>query len=130
MDTFNTFSDIAQKLLPVFGVVVLLCVIILLIKLIKVLNSFDITVNKTNKTIDLVDESIDKIQAPLDTIVKVSNTVDKAHDATVSAVSTAKDFVVRTAVDAKNKVTEYLDEKKDNKEEIDNETNDEIVGDK
>ena len=110
MDAFiESFSALSKQLTPILGAVCLVCVIVLLLKLIKMLGSLNITVDKTNKTIDMVDESIDKIQAPLDTVVKVSHTVEKAHDATVSAVTTAKDFVVKSASDVKNKVSDYLD---------------------
>lgn len=119
MSTFmETISQLAKQLLPVIGIVVLVCVIVLLIKLIKILGNVNGTVDRTNKTIDLVDESIEKVQAPLDTVVKVSHTVDKAHDATVSAVNTAKDFVVKTAVSAKDKLSSCLDDDNHKSEEI------------
>lgn len=106
MDAFiESFSALSSQLIPIFGAVALVCVIVLLIMLIKLLGGFSVTVDKTNKTIDLVDESIDKIQAPLDTVVKVSHTVDKAHDATISAVTTAKNFVVKSAEEIKDKLT-------------------------
>lgn len=110
MDAFiKSFSEFANQLMPILGATALVCVVILLIKLIKVMGNLNVTVDKTNKTIDLVDESIDKIQQPLDTVVKVSNTVDKAHDATIKAVGAAKDFVVKEAVVIKDKVVDYLD---------------------
>lgn len=121
MDAFvNSFSDFAKQLMPILGAAALVCVVILLIKLIKIMSNLNTTVDKTNKTIDLVDESIDKIQQPLNTVVKVSNTIDKAHDATVSAVTTAKDFVVKQASDIKDKVADYLDNNDVKKELEDN----------
>lgn len=114
MDAFiKSFSELADQLMPILGAAALVCVVILLIKLIKIMGNLNITVDKTNKTIDLVDESIDKIQQPLNTVVKVSNTVDKAHDATVQAVSAAKDFVVKEAGQLKDKVVDYLDNAED-----------------
>ena len=128
MNTFmEKFSQVASQLLPVVGVVVLVCVIILLIKLIKILGNVNTTVDRTNRTIDLVDESIEKVQAPLDTVVKVSHTVDKAHDVTVSAVGTAKDFVVKTATDAKNKLTTYFESDDSKVKETSDTNDDEIV---
>ena len=109
MDAFiSSFSDLSKQLIPILGAAALIFVIILLYKLIKIFSNLNQTVDKTNKTIDLVDDSIDKIQAPLDTAVKISHTVDKVHDTTVEAVASAKDFVVKTAGEVKNKVVEIV----------------------
>jgi len=117
MDAFIVaFRDLCNELLPILGAVCLVCVIILLIKLIKVLSSVDATLLKTHGTIDLVDRSIEKVQAPLDTVVKVSDTVDRAHDATIVAVKEAKDFVVKNAGDIKDRVVSYIKEDKEEDE--------------
>lgn len=119
MDAFiKSFSELSQQLIPILGACALVCVIILLINLIRILCGFNVTVDKTNKTIDLVDESIDKIQAPLDTVVKVSHTVDKAHDATISAVTSAKNFVVKSAEEIKEKISSDSKEKIENEEDL------------
>lgn len=112
MDAFiQSFSVLSRQLLPILGAIALVFVIILLIKLIKIMGSLDLTVGKTNKTIDLVDLSIEKVQEPLNTAVKVSHTVDKAHDATISAVTSAKDFIVKSASEVKDKVVNTLNDK-------------------
>ena len=109
MDAFiQSFSVLSEQLLPILGAVSLVCVIILILKLIKVLGSLDDTLLKSHGTIDLLDQSIEKVQAPLDTVVKVSNTVDKAHDATVQAVGSAKDYIVKSAETIKDKVVTYV----------------------
>ena len=109
MDAFiQSFSVLSEQLLPILGAVSLVCVIILILKLIKVLGSLDDTLVKSHGTIDLLDQSIEKVQAPLDTVVKVSNTVDKAHDATVQAVGSAKDYIVKSAETIKDKVVTYV----------------------
>ena len=96
MDSFIiAFRNLCNEIMPILGATCLVCVIILLIKLIKVMSSVDVTLLKTHGTIDLVDTSIEKLQAPLDTAVKVSETVDKAHDATIEAAKEVKDFVKR-----------------------------------
>lgn len=106
MDEFiQSFSDLSQELIPILIAAVLVFLIIFLYKLIKTTGSLNITVDKTNKTLDLVDTSIDKIQDPLNTVVKISHTVDKAHDATVNAFNSAKDFVSKSASEIKNKVS-------------------------
>lgn len=109
----ESFSKLSEQLIPILGATALVFVIVLIYKLIKMLGGLDATVEKTNKTIDMVDNSIDKIQAPLDTVVKVSHTVDKAHDATVNAVTNAKDLVVKSAEEIKDKVRTLVNDKKD-----------------
>lgn len=109
----ESFSKLSEQLIPILGATALVFVIVLIYKLIKMLGGLDATVEKTNKTIDMVDNSIDKIQAPLDTVVKVSHTVDKAHDATVNAVINAKDLVVKSAEEIKDKVRTLVNDKKD-----------------
>lgn len=109
MDEFlNATSNLSVTLLPILRAIVLIVLIILIIKIIIVLKNLDTTLIKSHNTIDLVDKSIEKVQAPLDTAVKVSNTVEKAHDITVDAVVATKDFVVKNAENVKNKVEELI----------------------
>ena len=122
MDSFIiAFRNLCNEIMPILGATCLVCVIILLIKLIKVMSSVDVTLLKTHGTIDLVDTSIEKLQAPLDTAVKVSETVDKAHDAPIEAAKEVKDFVVENAGDIKEKVTGYINEFKKKKDAVDEE---------
>ncbi|MBR3006946.1 MAG: hypothetical protein IKH68_09850 [Erysipelotrichaceae bacterium] len=114
MDAFIVaFRNLCNEIMPILGAVCLVCVIVLLIKLIKVLGSVNITLLRTHTTIDLVDQSIEKVQGPLDTVAKISNTVDKAHDATVSAVKEAKEFVVKNAGEIKDRVVSLVSEDKE-----------------
>ena len=46
---------------------------------------------------------IEKMQAPLDTVVKVSNTVDKAHDASLEALANTKEYIEKNAEVIKTK---------------------------
>lgn len=122
MDKFlEAFADLCDEINPILKAVVFVALIIFIIKLIKTLKNVDSTLLKSHNTIDLLDQSIEKVQAPLDTVVKVSNTVDKAHDVTVEAVEKTKDFVVKNAENVKEKVNNLLtskpDEDKDNREE-------------
>ena len=130
MDAFIlALRDLCTELLPILGAICLICLIILLIKIIKVLSSVDDTLLKTHQTIDLVDRSIEKVQSPLDTVVKVSGTVDKAHDATLVAVKDAKDFVVRNAGDIRDKVVAIVNEAKTEKiEELKEPSPEDIIG--
>jgi uncharacterized protein YoxC len=128
MDAFIVaLRNLCNEIMPILGAVCLVCVIVLLIKLIKVLGSADVTLLKTHNTIDLVDQSIDKIQAPLDTVAKISNTVDKAHDATVSAVKEATDFVVKNADDIKGKVLSFVS-KEEEEDELKEPSPEDIIG--
>lgn len=118
MDAFIiAFRNLCSDIMPILGAIVLVCLIILLIKLIKLMGSLDSTLLKTHTTIDLVDQSIEKVQSPLDTVVKVSNSVDKAHDATVDAVKDATQFVSSHAGEIKDKVLSLISS--DSKEKVD-----------
>ena len=129
MDAFIVaLSNLCNQIMPILGAVCLVCVIVLLIKLIKVLDSTDLTLLKAHGTIDLVDQSIEKIQAPLDTVVKVSGTVDKAHDATISAVKEAKDFVVKNADDIKERIVEFVKPDKKTVDETKEPSPEDIIG--
>ena len=129
MDAFIVaLSNLCNQIMPILGAVCLVCVIVLLIKLIKVLDSTDLTLLKAHGTIDLVDQSIEKIQAPLDTVVKVSGTVDKAHDATISAVKEAKDFVVKNADDIKERIVEFVKSDKKTIDETKEPSPEDIIG--
>ncbi|MBO4919375.1 MAG: hypothetical protein J5365_04385 [Erysipelotrichaceae bacterium] len=129
MDAFIlALRDLCKDLLPTLGAACLVCLIVLLIKLIKVMDSVDATLLKTHGTIDLVDKSIEKVQAPLDTAVKVSGTVDKAHDATLVAVKDAKDFVVKNAGEVKDRIAEIMKESSKETEELKEPSPEDIIG--
>ncbi len=120
--------NLSTDLLPILGAVCLVCVIILLIKLIRVTSDIDVTLLKTHGTIDLVDRSIEKVQAPLDTVAKVSGTVDRAHDATVIAVKDAKDFVVKNAGEIKDRVIAYVKDDSGENDELKEPSPEDIIG--
>ena len=130
MDAFIiAFRDLSRDLIPILGAACLVCVIILLIKLIKVLSSVDLTLVKIPTTIDLVDRSIEKVQAPLDTVAKVSETVDKAHDATLVAVKDAKECVAKNADDIKERVVAFINNNDaDKKKELKEPSPEDIIG--
>ena len=130
MDAFIiAFRDLSRDLIPILGAACLVCVIILLIKLIKVLSSVNLTLVKIPTTIDLVDRSIEKVQAPLDTVAKVSETVDKAHDATLVAVKDAKEFVAKNADDIKERVVAFINNNDaDKKKELKEPSPEDIIG--
>ena len=131
MDAFIlAFRNLCNDLMPILGAICLVCVIILLIKLIKVIETVDGTVLKTHGTIDLVDRSIEKVQAPLDTVAKVSSSVDKAHDATVSAAKDAKEFISKNAEDIKDKVMAFISEKPEKVDELKEPSPEDLIGGK
>lgn len=117
MDEFiNAFAKLCEEINPILRAIVLVALIVFIVKLIKTLKNVDSTLLKSHTTIDLLDQSIEKVQAPLDTVVKVSNTVDKAHDVTVEAVEKTKDFVVKNAENVKEKVNNLLNSKSDSEQ--------------
>ena len=107
MDAFllNLYT-VCYELLPVLGVVALIVLIVALIKLAKLLGTVDVTLNKTHPSITLVERTLDKAQGPVDTVVKVSKSVDKAHDASVKAIDGARDYVVKNVEVIKEKINE------------------------
>ncbi|MBR4461743.1 MAG: hypothetical protein IKS51_04105 [Erysipelotrichaceae bacterium] len=114
--------------MPILGAACLVCLIILLIKLIKVISSVDATVLKTHGTIELVDRSIEKVQAPLDTVAKVSTTVDKAHDATVTAVKDATEYITKNAEEIKDKVISFISDGSEKVDELKEPSPDDLIG--
>ena len=131
MDAFIiAFRNLCSDIMPILGAIVLVCLIILLIKSIKLVGSVDSTLLKTHTTIDLVDKSIEKVQSPLDTVVKVSNTVDKAHDATIEAVKGAGEFVSSHATEIKDKVLSFInvDDSKEKIDELKEPSAEDIIG--
>ena len=95
---------------------------------IAVMDSVDATLLKTHGTIDLVDKSIEKVQAPLDTAVKVSGTVDKAHDATLVAAKDVKEFVVKNAGEVKDRIAEIMKETSKETDELKEPSPEDIIG--
>lgn len=107
----ETLKDVCTNILPLLGVIAVILVIILLIELIGTVKSANVALKKGSGTIDLVDESIKKVQVPLDTAVKVSNTIDKAHDATIKGIEEAKEYVSKNASEIKQKITKIASSK-------------------
>lgn len=107
--------ELSSMLLPTIGLIVLVILGVLLIKVIKLIDAVINTVNRTHTTIDLVDKSIEKVQQPLDTVVKLSGTVDKVHDAGVKMVSDSAEFLSQNKEAIKNKVHETVSKVKKEK---------------
>lgn len=127
MDTFQQIKEICNNVLPILGVIALIVVIILIIELIKTLKNANLFLNKTKGTVDLVDESIKKVQAPLDSVVKVSHTVDVAHDATIKGLTEAKDFISKNAENIKEKISD-LTSKEEKEEDVVAPNPEDIIG--
>lgn len=121
----ENISETCSALLPILGVVALIGVVILLYELIKIIRKVNITIDKANVTIDMVDNTIEKVQSPIDTVVKISTTVDKAHDATIKACKDAKEFVDKNAVIIKEKVSGLMSKKE---EEVKEPSPEDIIG--
>ena len=74
------------------------------------------------------DRSIEKVQSPLDTAVKISGTVDKAHDATLVAAREAKDFISKNAGEIKDKVVAIINETSEKEDELREPDPEDIIG--
>lgn len=103
-----SLHDLAVELMPILGAICLVVLVIILIKLVKILESVNVTINKTHPSIDLVEKTLDKVQSPLDTTVKLAKSVDKAYDVGAKVVDEASDFVSKNAVVIKKKINDYL----------------------
>jgi len=118
MDAFILATkELAEQLLPTCGLIVLILIIVVLLNLNKVLKGVRETLNKTHGTIDLVDTSLNKIQDPLNTVSKVSHGIDHGYDASVKALSDAKDYVVRNKDVLKDKADVVVNKVKNLKKE-------------
>lgn len=82
--------QVAEQLIPIVIVIVLVILAIALFRLGKLFSSGIDTLNSMKGSIRLVEKSLDKAQAPLDTLVKLSHTVDGAHDSAVNLVADTK----------------------------------------
>lgn len=104
-DVLYDIKEFSLNLLPILGVIVLIVLIILLICLIKTIKTTNCVISKTSNTVDLVDDSLKKVQAPLDSVVKVTDSIDRAHDATVQGIKNAKEYVSKGADKLKDKIS-------------------------
>lgn len=107
MSILQDIEDFCSNLLPLLGVLALIALIIVLISLIKTLSKTNKFLSKTSGTVDLVDDSLKKAQVPLDSVVKVSESVDAAHDAVIRGINDTKDFVSKNADKIKNKISSF-----------------------
>lgn len=126
MNTFlETLNKVCTSILPLLGVVLVIIAIVLLIELIKTVKSANTALKKGTGTIDLVDESIRKVQVPLDTAVKVSETIDKAHDETIKRIDDAKEYLGKNAKVIKEKIVKLTNvNSKDIKRIVESDSND------
>ncbi len=81
---------VSEQLIPIVIVIVLVFLAIALFRLGNLLSDGSDTMQSLKGSIKLVEKSLDKAQAPLDTIVKLSKTVDGAHDSAINLVEETK----------------------------------------
>ena len=81
---------VSEQLIPIVIVIVLVFLAIVLFRLGNLLSDGSDTMQSLKGSIKLVEKSLDKAQAPLDTIVKLSKTVDGAHDSAINLVEDTK----------------------------------------
>lgn len=106
MDQFMTSSSyVADLLIPVILCILLIFLIVFVYRLCVLAKRFEKTIDKAEHSIDLVDKSIEKLQAPLSTAVKLSETVDKVHDAGVVAFKQSRDYLIKNSKAIKDKLS-------------------------
>lgn len=115
-NTLTNIKEVCSNLLPLLGLIALIVLIVLVIELIKTVKNANKVLDKTKITVDLVDDSIKKVQAPLDSAVKISHTVDVAHDATIKGIGEAKEFINKNADILKEKINELSKKELESKE--------------
>ena len=81
---------VSEQLIPIVIVIVLVFLAIALFRLGNLLSDGSDTMQSLKGSIKLVEKSLDKAQEPLDTIVKLSKTVDGAHDSAINLVEDTK----------------------------------------
>ena len=81
---------VSEQLIPIVIVIVLVFLAIALFRLGNLLSDGSDTMQSLKGSIKLVEKSLDKAQAPLDAIVKLSKTVDGAHDSAINLVEDTK----------------------------------------
>ena len=85
---FAVLSEIALKILPVAGVILLIYLIVLVHRLLGVLTNVNKAVESANQTIHEVEIQVRKLDAPLQTATELSESVTKIHRLSEHAVKT------------------------------------------
>lgn len=79
-------SNVAIKVLPIAGVVVLIYLAIFVKHLVVLLKSANETVNTMSQTLDTANRQLETLDKPLNTLSELSDTVDSVHEASKHAV--------------------------------------------
>ena len=85
----NLTSVVANKLLPILGVVALIFLIIFLRKLIALMISSNAAVDTMKTTLDTANRQIEALDKPLQTINDLSETIDNVHEASKNVLRSA-----------------------------------------
>lgn len=79
-------SNVAVKVLPIAGVVVLIYLAIFVKHLVVLLKSANDAVNSMSQTLDTANRQLETLDKPLNTLNELSDTVDCVHEASKNAV--------------------------------------------
>lgn len=117
-DFLVSASEVSRLLLPILGVIVLIALAILIFKIVKLVNTIPITIDKVNDTIDTTNDSIKKLDVPLETIVGISHTVDHVNKSATGIVSSMTNFAIKNSDSIMNWTKDIFnkDDKKENTE--------------
>ncbi|MEG0708747.1 MAG: histidine kinase [Longicatena sp.] len=110
---FELTSKVAQRALPILGVIVLIFLAVFIKHLINVMKSTNDALIVMKQTLDTTNRQLETLDKPLHTLNELSETVDCVHDASKNAVrstlvcvienfSSIKDWVLSIAKKEKN----------------------------
>ena len=103
----NIVSNLCLKLLPVVGLILLICLIVFIVNMNKTLKSLDVTLLKTNDLVDECKGQVRKLDKPLNTIGDLSDTVDDVHASARNAVQTAVHTIATNMENVKEWISKH-----------------------
>lgn len=79
-------SQVATRVLPILGVIVLVFLAVFIKHLITVMKKADAALSSMKTTMDTTNRQLESLDKPLQTLQEVSDTVDYVHEASKHAV--------------------------------------------
>ena len=97
-------KEVSMSLLPIFGMLVLLFLIILLYRLIKMITRLESTFNEVEKSIKTANTYLEEMEAPVKTVLRISKNIDLVQNATENILKTVIDYLVDNFEPIKNAI--------------------------
>ena len=105
-------SQVAVKVLPILGVIVLIFLAIFVKHLINVMKSANEAIHAMNQTLDTTNRQLEALDKPLNTLNELSDTVDCVHEASKTAVRSALVTVIENFSSIKDWVLSVVNKDK------------------